>query len=190
MTIEKQIIGVKFSGLGNQTFYSYNSSADNNNHYLFYKSTSEEISVAAEKATIVFKYYELKSDVERVAFLETINLADQLRATVHGTGGDLIEYKDLLLILKEKTGRIIINGFPAGVEVSNSMVHGGPFSRDYRKQNKFCGNGGNISFRKTSMLSKDASRFITKELMDTNPMKIYRLMNGKRTKETITKSND
>ncbi|MFN3723450.1 MAG: aldehyde dehydrogenase (NADP(+)), partial [Paracoccaceae bacterium] len=33
----------------------------------------------------------------------------------------------LLPILEHKAGRILANGFPTGVEVADSMVHGGPY---------------------------------------------------------------
>ena len=33
----------------------------------------------------------------------------------------------LLPILERKAGRILANGFPTGVEVVDSMVHGGPY---------------------------------------------------------------
>ncbi|HEY9137278.1 MAG TPA: aldehyde dehydrogenase (NADP(+)), partial [Terriglobus sp.] len=33
----------------------------------------------------------------------------------------------LLPVLERKAGRLLINGFPTGVEVSYAMVHGGPF---------------------------------------------------------------
>ena len=55
------------------------------------------------------------------------NLSGHLTATVHGTDEELIEYKELLDILEQKAGRVIINGFPTGVEVCSAMVHGGPF---------------------------------------------------------------
>ena len=55
------------------------------------------------------------------------NLSGHLTATVHGTDEELLEYKELLNILEQKAGRVIINGFPTGVEVCSSMVHGGPF---------------------------------------------------------------
>lgn len=35
--------------------------------------------------------------------------------------------RTLLPLLEEKAGRILINGWPTGVEVSHAMVHGGPF---------------------------------------------------------------
>ncbi len=33
----------------------------------------------------------------------------------------------LLPILERKAGRVLFNGFPTGVEVADSMVHGGPY---------------------------------------------------------------
>ena len=30
-------------------------------------------------------------------------------------------------VLERKAGRILANGFPTGVEVSDAMVHGGPY---------------------------------------------------------------
>ncbi|MFK7934063.1 MAG: aldehyde dehydrogenase (NADP(+)), partial [Saprospiraceae bacterium] len=53
------------------------------------------------------------------------NLKGHLTATVHGTAEDFSNYADLFTILEKKVGRIIINGYPTGVEVCPSMVHGG-----------------------------------------------------------------
>jgi NADP-dependent aldehyde dehydrogenase len=35
--------------------------------------------------------------------------------------------RTLLPVLERKAGRILANGFPTGVEVCDSMVHGGPY---------------------------------------------------------------
>jgi alpha-ketoglutaric semialdehyde dehydrogenase len=35
--------------------------------------------------------------------------------------------RNLLPILEEKAGRVLCNGFPTGVEVCSSMMHGGPY---------------------------------------------------------------
>ena len=40
---------------------------------------------------------------------------------------DVPTAKKLVPILERKAGRILVNGFPTGVEVSHAMVHGGPF---------------------------------------------------------------
>ncbi len=51
----------------------------------------------------------------------------QLTATLHMDEGDLDAARRLRPILERKAGRVIVNGFPTGVEVVDSMVHGGPY---------------------------------------------------------------
>jgi len=51
----------------------------------------------------------------------------QLTATLLGQEDDLQKASALIDILLSKVGRLIINGYPTGVEVSPAMVHGGPY---------------------------------------------------------------
>ena len=51
----------------------------------------------------------------------------QLTATLHMDDEDLADAKRLLPVLERKAGRVLVNGFPTGVEVVDSMVHGGPY---------------------------------------------------------------
>jgi NADP-dependent aldehyde dehydrogenase len=51
----------------------------------------------------------------------------QLTATIHMDAGDLDAARRLRPILERKAGRVLVNGFPTGVEVVDSMVHGGPY---------------------------------------------------------------
>jgi NADP-dependent aldehyde dehydrogenase len=62
-------------------------------------------------------------EVEQVAR----TLEGSLTATLHGTEGDLRAHAGLLKILTHKVGRIILNGYPTGVEVCAAMQHGGPY---------------------------------------------------------------
>jgi alpha-ketoglutaric semialdehyde dehydrogenase len=54
-------------------------------------------------------------------------LKGNLTATLQATPADLDNFTSLIKILERKVGRILVNGFPTGVEVCHSMVHGGPF---------------------------------------------------------------
>ncbi|CUH42711.1 aldehyde dehydrogenase (NADP(+)) [Ruegeria atlantica] len=54
-------------------------------------------------------------------------LQGQLTCTLHMDESDMETAKSLVPILERKAGRILINGFPTGVEVSGTMVHGGPY---------------------------------------------------------------
>lgn len=62
---------------------------------------------------------------------EFINLAEhfegQLTATLHIEAEDYSAAARLVPVLERKVGRILANGWPTGVEVSDAMVHGGPF---------------------------------------------------------------
>ena len=51
----------------------------------------------------------------------------QLTCTLHYDEADKADAAVLLPLLERKAGRILANGFPTGVEVCDSMVHGGPY---------------------------------------------------------------
>ena len=54
-------------------------------------------------------------------------LEGQLTASVHLTEADHELAAELLDDLELVAGRVIVNGWPTGVEVGYAMVHGGPF---------------------------------------------------------------
>ena len=54
-------------------------------------------------------------------------LQGQLTCTLQMDASDKDVAKSLMPILERKAGRILANGFPTGVEVSEAMVHGGPY---------------------------------------------------------------
>jgi alpha-ketoglutaric semialdehyde dehydrogenase len=54
-------------------------------------------------------------------------LHGQLTCTLHMDEGDISAAQKLMRIVERKAGRILANGFPTGVEVCDSMVHGGPY---------------------------------------------------------------
>lgn len=51
----------------------------------------------------------------------------QLTATLQMDAGDIDLARELLPVLESMAGRVLANGFPTGVEVCDSMVHGGPY---------------------------------------------------------------
>jgi NADP-dependent aldehyde dehydrogenase len=55
------------------------------------------------------------------------SLKGQLTCTIHSNESDSEKFSQLVPILERKAGRILANGFPTGVEVCDSMVHGGPY---------------------------------------------------------------
>ena len=72
------------------------------------------------------------SVVVRCPDVATVNqvishLEGQLTATLQMDAADNDLARSLVPALEEKVGRILVNGFPTGVEVASAMVHGGPF---------------------------------------------------------------
>ena len=56
-----------------------------------------------------------------------LNMQGQLTATLHLDDDDVEHAKRLMPVLERKAGRVLVNGFPTGVEVCDAMVHGGPY---------------------------------------------------------------
>ena len=54
-------------------------------------------------------------------------LEGQLTAALHIAEGDHKAAKKLMPKLEMLAGRLLVNGFGTGVEVSPAMVHGGPY---------------------------------------------------------------
>jgi len=66
-----------------------------------------------------------KDTVEVAAVAKS--LSGQLTCTIQMETSDTSAARDLLPILERKAGRLLVNGFPTGVEVCDAMVHGGPY---------------------------------------------------------------
>ncbi len=54
-------------------------------------------------------------------------LEGQLTATIQMDKADTADARTLIPILERRVGRILVNGYPTGVEVGHAMVHGGPY---------------------------------------------------------------
>jgi len=55
------------------------------------------------------------------------SLDGQLTTTLHMDDADIELARQLMPTLERKAGRIVVNGYPTGVEVADAMVHGGPY---------------------------------------------------------------
>lgn len=66
-----------------------------------------------------------ENDVQLVEVWRSIK--GQISTTIMGTDNDLVTNKNLLEIATTIAGRVLLNGVPTGVEVCDSMVHGGPY---------------------------------------------------------------
>jgi len=66
-----------------------------------------------------------KDQAERLSIARA--LEGQLTCTLQMDDTDAEAAEALLPTLERKAGRILFDGFPTGVEVADSMVHGGPY---------------------------------------------------------------
>lgn len=96
--------------------------------YLF-ETTGETWLANHELGEEVFGPLGLVVRVKDEAEMRTIakSLVGQLTCTIHMDQGDTELGRSLMPILERKAGRVLANGFPTGVEVADSMVHGGPY---------------------------------------------------------------
>ena len=77
----------------------------------------------------VFGPYTLLVECESLSQMKQIimSLEGQLTASLIATEDEAQVSFDLIEALQNRVGRLIFNGVPTGVEVCNSMVHGGPY---------------------------------------------------------------
>lgn len=106
------------------------------------------------------------------------NLRGQLTATVWGTDEDLKEYADLITILEDKSGRLLINGVPTGVEVTYAMVHGGPYPATTDNRSTSVGTDAIYRFTRPVCYQNFPQFLLPDALKDANPLGIRRMRNG------------
>ena len=99
---------------------------------------------------------------------------------MHATEEDLKNYEDLISILERKAGRLIINGFPTGVEVCHSMIHGGPFPATTDNRTTSVGTLAINRFVRPVSYQNFPDNLLPDELKNNNTLGIWRLVNGER----------
>ena len=108
-------------------------------------------------------------------------LHGHLTATLFGTAADLVEYAELVAILREKAGRLIVNAFPTGVEVGHAMVHGGPFPATTDSKTTSVGTRAIFRFARPVCYQGFPQHLLPAALKDDNPLGIHRMIDGVRT---------
>ncbi len=112
-------------------------------------------------------------------------LKGQLTGTVHCADGELANYTDLTDLLSLKVGRVVINGFPTGVEVCHAMVHGGPFPASTDSRFTSVGTTAINRFVRPVCYQNFPEALLPDALRNDNPLNLLRLVNGEKTKDKI-----
>jgi alpha-ketoglutaric semialdehyde dehydrogenase len=115
------------------------------------------------------------------------NLEGQLTATIHGTEEDLLEFAELVAILENKVGRLVFNGFPTGVEVCHAIVHGGPYPATSDGRSTSVGSQAILRFARPVCYQGFPDEALPAELKDSNPLGIWRIVDGEMTREPISR---
>lgn len=113
------------------------------------------------------------------------NLEGQLTGTVISDENELQQYSTIISTLQNRVGRIIFNGVPTGVEVCESMVHGGPYPASTDSRFSAVGISSIKRWVRPFSYQSWPNHLLPKELQNDNPLEIFRTIDGVRTKDKI-----
>jgi NADP-dependent aldehyde dehydrogenase len=113
------------------------------------------------------------------------SLDGSLTGTVHLEESEVADAGNLVECLEGVVGRVIVNGFPTGVEVSHAMHHGGPYPSTTAPSTTSVGTRAILRFARPVCFQDYPEALLPAELTDGNPGGILRMINGNRTREAI-----
>lgn len=137
----------------------------NSNHVLH-----EEIFGAA---SLVIRYNSTEDLLQAASRIE-----GQLTASLQLTEADYPAAAPLIPVLEQKVGRIIVNGWPTGVEVGHAMVHGGPFPATSDSRTTSVGTLAINRFLRPVAYQNLPQELLPTPLQDENPWHLNRRING------------
>ncbi|MGD0108294.1 MAG: aldehyde dehydrogenase (NADP(+)) [Rhodopila sp.] len=106
-------------------------------------------------------------------------LEGQLTITLQMDQTDLEAARALLPTLERRAGRILVNGWPTGVEVGHAMVHGGPFPATSDGRTTSVGTLAIRRFLRPVCYQDLPDDLLPVALRDANPLGVPRLTDGK-----------
>jgi 2,5-dioxopentanoate dehydrogenase len=109
-------------------------------------------------------------------------LEGQLTGTIMATDAELATNPTLVQSLRNKVGRILLNGVPTGVEVSPAMQHGGPFPASTDGRFTSVGTDAIKRFVRPASYQNWPDALLPDALKASNPLGIMRLVDGLNTK--------
>ncbi|MFJ4056711.1 aldehyde dehydrogenase (NADP(+)) [Pseudomonas sp. NPDC089743] len=108
------------------------------------------------------------------------HLEGQLTATLQLDDADIDRARALLQTLERKAGRILVNGWPTGVEVCDAMVHGGPFPATSDARTTSVGTAAILRFLRPVCYQDFPDALLPPALKHGNPLQLRRLLDGTR----------
>ena len=120
-------------------------------------------------STLLVAYNDLGQLLEVVSTME-----GQLTASVFGVQEDLKNDQGLVDHLETIAGRILFNQFPTGVEVCESVVHGGPYPATTDGRSTSVGTGAILRFARPVCYQGFPDEWLPDELKEGNPLGLQR----------------
>lgn len=117
-----------------------------------------------------------RNEAEFIAVAE--HFAGQLTATIQMDRDDVPAARKLVPVLERKAGRILVNGYPTGVEVSHAMVHGGPFPATSDSRVTSVGTTSIERFLRPVCYQDFPADLLPEALADGNPLELWRRVDG------------
>jgi NADP-dependent aldehyde dehydrogenase len=124
-------------------------------------------------ASLVIRYSTTEELVDAANRLE-----GQLTASLQLTEADYPAAAPLIPVLEQKVGRIIVNGWPTGVEVGHAMVHGGPFPATSDTRTTSVGTLAINRFLRPVAYQNLPQELLPVPLQDPNPWRLNRRIDG------------
>ncbi|MCU1566362.1 MAG: NAD-dependent aldehyde dehydrogenase [Pseudarthrobacter sp.] len=124
-------------------------------------------------ASLVIRYTTTEELLTAISRLE-----GQLTASLQLTEEDYPTAAPLIPALEQKVGRIIVNGWPTGVEVGHAMVHGGPFPATSDSRTTSVGTLAINRFLRPVAYQNIPQELLPAPLQDENPWHLNRLVDG------------
>jgi NADP-dependent aldehyde dehydrogenase len=112
-------------------------------------------------------------------------LAGHLTGTLWGTDDELAARPALVAALTRRVGRLIVRGFPTGVEVSPAMQHGGPYPATTDARSTSVGTAAIERFARPVCFQGAPEAVLPPELRDGNPRGVWRLVDGALTRDPV-----
>lgn len=112
-------------------------------------------------------------------------LHGQLTATIIGEPADFTQFGELTPLLEQKVGRILLNGYPTGVEVCDAMVHGGPYPATSDARGTSVGTLAIERFLRPVCFQNYPDSLLPDALKNANPLRIQRLVDGQPSRDAL-----
>jgi NADP-dependent aldehyde dehydrogenase len=107
-------------------------------------------------------------------------LEGQLTATLHLAPDDHALAAELLPELELLAGRVLVNGWPTGVEVGHAVVHGGPYPATSAPATTSVGTRAIERFLRPVSYQNVPDALLPEELREGNPLGVPRSVDGRR----------